>query len=122
VSGYDTQPGVRIAWGNGDGRFLYPPHAVFTSATGAVMDGPVGTVRLEMLRDGIEDYEYLAILSRLLKEKGDKIDPATKQKLTALLVVPDTITSTLTSFTTRPEPIETRRDEVAKAIELLMAR
>lgn len=122
MSGYDTKAGVRIAWGNGDGRFLYPPHAVFDTTAGPVMAGPVGTIRLEMLRDGIEDYEYLAIFSRLLKEKGDKLDPATKQKLTALLEVPDTITTTLTSFTTRPEPIETRRDEVAKAIEQLTAR
>ncbi len=42
---------------NGEGSLVYPARA-------AGYDGIVPTVRLKALRDGIEDYEYLAILSR----------------------------------------------------------
>lgn len=33
-------------WANGDGQFVYPGS-----------DGPVSTVRLEVMRDGLEDWE-----------------------------------------------------------------
>jgi len=42
---------------NGEGSLVYPARVVG-------YDGIVPTVRLKALRDGIEDYEYLAILSR----------------------------------------------------------
>jgi len=45
---------------NGEGSLVYPARAVG-------YDGMVPTIRLKALRDGIEDYEYLAILDRLGK-------------------------------------------------------
>jgi len=52
------------------GRFIYPPQdAANANPAGPVLDGPVDSIRWEMLRDGIEDYEYLTILERLLKAK-----------------------------------------------------
>ena len=59
-----------------------------------------------MLRDGIEDYEYLAILSRLLKAKKDKLTPQQRKKYTALLEVPESITTDMKTFTKDPAPIE----------------
>ena len=56
---------MRYNWGNGDGRFLYPPRACFDERKEPVLQPPNGSMRLEILRDGIEDYEYFAILSRL---------------------------------------------------------
>jgi hypothetical protein len=47
-------PGFRVRW-NGDGFLFYP-------GTDAGIDGPVASIRLKNLRDGMEDYEYLAIL------------------------------------------------------------
>ena len=35
--------------------------------------GPVDSIRWEMLRDGLEDYEYFVILRRLLSEKGARL-------------------------------------------------
>jgi succinate dehydrogenase flavin-adding protein (antitoxin of CptAB toxin-antitoxin module) len=72
-----------------------------------------------MLRDGIEDYEYLAILSRLLKAKEDKLTPQQRKKYTALLEVPESITKDMTTFTKDPAPIEARRDRIARAIAKL---
>jgi len=83
-------------FGNGDGLLFYPPKNR--------NDAPVGSMRLEMLRDGIEDYEYLTMLKRI-----DRMSP--------LLKVPADISADLTHFTISPKPIERRRLELARAIE-----
>jgi len=120
TSGYSTPKGVRRAWGNGDGRFVYPPEAAATGQQKeTVLDGPVDSIRWEMLRDGIEDYEYLVILRRLLKRRGAKLPPEQRKRFEALLDVPAEITSDMTTFTTDPAPIEKRRDAIARAIEVL---
>ncbi|MBN1123828.1 MAG: DUF4091 domain-containing protein [Sedimentisphaerales bacterium] len=119
VSGYGVDPGVRMPWGNGDGRFIYPPEAAATPATEPVLEGPVDSIRWEMLRDGIEDYEYHVILKRLLADRKNKLDRARYEAYSALLEVPQNITTDLTHFTTTPAPIEKRRHAIARAIETL---
>ena len=120
VSGYDTKPGTKAAWGNGDGRFIYPPEAAAEAQPAQpVLDGPVDSIRWEMLRDGIEDYEYLAMLRRLLAAKGAKLTAAQREPYDALLAVPEAITSSMTAFTKSPAPIEAQREAVARAIERL---
>ena len=65
-SGRPQQGEKGIAF-NGEGSLVYPARAVG-------YEGIVPTIRLKALRDGIEDYEYLAILDRLGKAKeADKI-------------------------------------------------
>ena len=98
---------MRYNWGNGDGRFLYPPRACFNGGEGAVVEPPNGSMRLEILRDGIEDYEYFAILRRL-----DPDNP--------LLAVPPDVTTALDTFTTRPGPIKAHRLRLAREIERLL--
>jgi hypothetical protein len=116
-SGYSTPDGEKRPWGNGDGRFVYPPQAAAdANPPGPVLDGPVDSIRWEMLRDGIEDYEYLAILRRLLEATKDKLSAGQRQEYTALLDVPQEVTSDMTTFTKDPAPIEARRDQVARAI------
>lgn len=44
--------------GNGDGSLLYP---------GKDFKGPVASIRLKMLREGLEDYELLMLLGERLK-------------------------------------------------------
>ncbi|MBM3856100.1 MAG: DUF4091 domain-containing protein, partial [Verrucomicrobia bacterium] len=52
---------------HGEGSLVYPARAVG-------YDGIVPTIRLKALRDGIEDYEYLAILERAgLRAAAEKI-------------------------------------------------
>jgi hypothetical protein len=84
-----------------------------------VLDGPVPSIRLEMLRDGVDDYEYLVILRRRLAERRAALTPAQIAEYEALLDVPPDITTDLTTFTTDPAPIEQRRAAVARAIEQL---
>ncbi len=76
-------------------------------------------IRWEMLRDGVEDYEYLAMLRRLLAEKGGRLDAKKRAEFAALLDVPEDITRDMTTFTKDPPPIERRRLAVARAIEML---
>jgi hypothetical protein len=46
----------------GDGSLLYPGEKVG-------IDGPVGSIRLKLIRDGIEDYQYLRLLAQ---RRGDE--------------------------------------------------
>ena len=101
---------------NGDGLLVYPgPN--FT---------PYAGIRLEVIRDGIEDYEYLAMLSRWVERAKalppDK-RPAAKliREAEALCVVPETISRTLTDYTKRPEVIFERRRQVGDMLERLIA-
>ncbi len=119
-SGYSTPKGEKRPWGNGDGRFIYPPlEAADARPVGPVLEGPVDSIRWEMLRDGIEDYEYLVMLKRLLAAKGDRLDKTQRDRYTGLLDVPADITRDMTTFTTDPAPIERHRDRVARAIASL---
>ena len=119
-SGYSTPKGEKRPWGNGDGRFVYPPVAAADARpTEPVLDGPVDSIRWEMLRDGIEDYEYMVILKKLLDAKKNKLTPSQQKEYAELLEVPGEITSDMRTFTKDPAPIEKRRDQVARAISKL---
>ena len=97
-------------FGNGDGRFLYPPRKVSDRTwKGPVLDRPVETYRLEMLRDGLEDYEYFAMLRRL--------DPTSP-----LLAVPQEVTASMKEFTADPAPIARHRERIAREIVRLASR
>jgi hypothetical protein len=121
TSGYSTPKGQKRPWGNGDGRFIYPPLAAAdpgASGSGPVLEGPVDSIRWEMLRDGIEDYEYMVILRDLLERKKSLSDNR-REEFKALLEVPGDITVDMTTFTTDPAPIEQHRDRLARAIAAL---
>ena len=72
-----------------------------------------------MLRDGIEDYEYLVMLRKKLEARGHTLARGELDKFEALLQVPPAVTSNLKTFTKDPAPIEARRHEIARAIEAL---
>jgi succinate dehydrogenase flavin-adding protein (antitoxin of CptAB toxin-antitoxin module) len=82
-----------------------------------VIDPPNPTVRLEMLRDGLEDYEYFVILKRLLRERGDKLNVRQRRRYEALLEVPDQVSRSLTDFSDNPAALEKHRERLAEAIE-----
>lgn len=111
--------GTKSPWGNGDGRFLYPPRAAAQPSPTPVLDGPVDSFRIEMLRDGIEDYEYFAMLKRLLDERRN-LPPAFRANAEALLKVPSSVYSSMTEFTTDPEPMEAHRKKLARAVEKIL--
>ncbi len=122
VMGDYVPRGARKPWGNGDGRFLYPPlKAAAGNPETPVLEPPVSSIRIEMLRDGIEDYEYLAMLQRLVEERKDGMTADELAECRRLLEVPPEISAGMTEFTGDPAPIEARRGEVARAIVRLTA-
>lgn len=89
---------------NGDGQLIYPGP-----------NGPLSSIRLECIRDGIEDYEYFYLLSQLTKRaKGKDVTQARK-----LLAVDSRVVKSLTDYTADPHVILSARRELAAAIERL---
>jgi hypothetical protein len=84
---------------HGDGELLYPGP-----------DGPLGCIRLENIRDGIEDYEYLWLLAELdgdVEKAREACSP---------------VTASLTTFTRDPTALYATRDRIARRIEALQQR
>lgn len=80
------------------------------------------SIRWEMSGDGVEDYEYLTMLKKLLTEKKGSLDKTVYEQYADLLMVPETISKDLTHFTTDPTTIEAQRHKIAQAIEQLQKR
>jgi hypothetical protein len=99
--------------GNGDGYLLYPRRE----------DDPAErfyeTVRLEVLRDSIEDYDYLAIL----KARLATADPGTEAAATgkAALAAASKVATSATEYSLDPADYAYVRGLVATAIERLAA-
>ena len=124
VSGYSTPAGTKKQWGNGDGRFIYPPNRDPMNDKNKHLVGPVNSIRWEMLREGIEDYEYFWLLRDLVEKAkrraivmGERIEPIRRAE--ALLTIPDSITRDQTHFTKDPLELYQYREKVARAIETL---
>lgn len=62
LSGYFCSGGYVL---NGEGSLLYPGSRVRRYTGQKDVDGPVSSIRFELLREGIEDYEYLWMLRSL---------------------------------------------------------
>ena len=119
-SSNELEPGQRWPYGNGDGRFVYPPPAAADAQPGApVLDGPVDSMRWEMIRDGLEDYEYHVLLQRLLHEKGAELPAQERARIQRLLFVPADVTTGLPGYTKDPAPMEAHRAALAEAIAAL---
>lgn len=94
---------------NGDGHLVYP--------------GPDGkllsSVRLEAVRDGIDDYEYFHILSSLVKQAETKpnVDKAMIERAKNLLKVREDVVKSTFEFTLDPTLLYEARREVAEMIE-----
>jgi Glycoside hydrolase 123, catalytic domain len=119
-TGYGTPIGQKKPWGNGDGRFLYPPRRDPNTAQTPCMDGPINSLRWENLRDGMEDYEYFWLLQRQVERVSAlKGENRPVREARALLKVPADISQDLTHFTTDPRLILQQRDRIARMIERL---
>lgn len=97
---------------NGNGLLFYP---------GA--DGPIDSLRLEIFRDGMEDYEYLSLLAKEIKEVEDKNLAGNNQNLITkakdLLEIDKTLISSPFSFTKDTQMLYKRRNDIAEMMEEL---
>jgi len=120
VSGYSYQPGQIGYWGNGDGRFLYPPNRDPKSDAKKHLGGPIPSIRWEMLREGMEDYEYFVLLDRLIAQ-ARKTGKAAQLVAQAerLAVVPDAVITDGKTYSKDPAPLLAHRRQVAEMVEKL---
>jgi hypothetical protein len=81
----------------GDGMLLYPGNKVG-------IDGPVGSLRLEVLRDGLEDFDYLALADQ-------RLGPDASRPFIAR------IARTLTDYERDPLKLEAVRRALGAALE-----
>ncbi len=64
--GKDPWDSVLLFGGNGDGTLFYPGRP---DRIGGHSDIPIESIRLKLIREGMEDYEYLALLAKLAGPK-----------------------------------------------------
>ena len=97
------------SWGryNCDGHLYYP-----------TPDGPVSSIRFENWLDGLEDYEYLALLSRRLEERtgNDDLTRAAREVLMRYTQPGNEIVRTMTGFTHDPADVSRARAKLAGLI------
>ena len=107
-------------WGNGDGMLFYhnnrqPGIDRETPYTGK----PVPCIRLEILRDGIEDYEYL----HQLEDKIPQMNASDAKKARSLLTLPRTVfqdddaTHDEKYYIKDPQYLLQRREQIARLVE-----
>lgn len=92
---------------NGDGILIYPGKRFG-------INGPVTSLRLEILREGNEDFEYFNLLRNLLKQKAMTVSD---QEITEIITP---LARNLTDWENVPEILEKQRNIlIDRIIELL---
>lgn len=95
-----------------DGCLYYP---------GPAEVGPLPSIRVENIRDGLEDYEYLYQLRTMVSLVG-RCTPSTPQaqawlqNARALLAVPGNVVTSIATYTRDPAVLDDFRRQVAEAI------
>lgn len=95
---------------NGDGYLFYP-------GTEIGIDGPVGTIRLEVLRESMEDYEYLWHYEQRLGETAARLGlDDTFSYRDAIRPYYDRLYEGIKTFDENPAELFAVRQEIAEAI------
>jgi hypothetical protein len=93
---------------NGDGYLMYPGPR-----------GPLTSLRLEILRDGMEDYDALRMLAELLKEKGKRVPASLRERARRALSVSPDVFRSMTEYPSDASAMVSRRRQVNELIVLL---
>lgn len=95
---------------NGEACFFYPARRFDME--------PLSSVRLENLRDGFEDYEYLKLLADRAAAKGDSLSDAEKKEIQKLLAMRELVRNG-NNYTDDSARILSSRRRIAAWIERL---
>ncbi len=115
VQGYGWPYGKQSLWGNGDGRLFYPPNRHPGSDKTKYTEGPVPSLRLEFLRQGIEDYEYLTLLEMMKNSITGRNSKIVKEA-DELLRIQGKLFNSGKDYTKNPGDILEYRKKVARMI------
>lgn len=103
ISGFVCSDGGVL---NGEGSVIYPGDHTERYTGQPNVDGPVSSIRFELLREGMEDYEYLW----MLKNSGDKEFADTQVRNLVIDV---------SAFSRNIEQLYSTRKEMARRLEKL---
>jgi hypothetical protein len=106
ISGFECSSGYVL---NGEGSVIYPGDYTKQYTGEPNVNGPVSSIRMELLRDGIEDYEYLW----LLDHEGAKVYA---DSLVRNMVVD------VSAFSRNVESLYQTRHAMAERLEALTAK
>lgn len=119
VTGYGWIQGKQTIWGNGDGRMIYPENRDVNADKSVYDNEAIPSLRLESIRDGIDDFEYLKILEQLVANSPNPKSAKVK-RAKELLKIPTTIYKSEDSYNKDPQSILKYRVRIAEAIESLL--
>ncbi|MDH7602624.1 MAG: DUF4091 domain-containing protein [Armatimonadota bacterium] len=106
--------------GNGDGTLLYP--AVRKPSDKPLLQGPLDSIRWEMIREGIEDYDYFAMLSDAIKTAQLRgTDKSLIESAKKALAEVNSAVKSPTNYEKNPKRLCEIRVRVARALEALLA-
>ncbi len=97
-------------WADGDGCLFLPGP-----------NGPIPTIRVENIRDGLEDYEYLHALRQVVNIIHTACPPSPAQQAfmdeaNAMLAVPGAVVASVGTYTRDPEVLYDFRRQLAEKI------
>jgi len=93
---------------NGDGYFIYPGP-----------DGPLPSLRLEVMRDGVEDYDSFRMLDEFVARYGREAPPTLVAQARELLAVPDDIVRSMTDYSKDPDAVLQTRRQLGSVLSAL---
>lgn len=97
---------------NGDGFLLYPGKELG-------INGPVATIRIEAIREGMEDYEYLWSIEDRMRSAAASLGLASFDVDAAMKPYYDRLYKSVSSYNERPEELLQVRREIAEQIVAL---
>jgi hypothetical protein len=112
VPAVDSPNFVPVAGTPGDGVSMYP---------GPTPGQPLSSVRLEIMRDGEEDYEYFLLLDKLIaKAESTGEDTPALREAKAAREAARALVSSMTKYDHSGAPYLAAREKVGDAIESLV--
>ena len=91
---------------NGDGVIIYPGN-----------NGPMASLRLKMIREGVEDYWYWKLLSEALADSENMSDEWREAAAKELEVSPDAVVS-MTEWNPSPDALKSQRARIAELLDI----
>jgi hypothetical protein len=96
---------------NGDGMLIYPGK-----------NGPLPSIRLKMIRDGLEDYEYLTLLKKVsdkVSAGGVKLTSSQKEILSKLLNPSEYMPLQFENYDMTGEKLQDYRERVGEFLSVV---
>ena len=104
--------------GYGDGVIFYPTNPDYADKDTEYLTAPVPSIRMELMRDGIEDYEYFLLLKSAI-ENAPASKAALAKEAASLLTVPSEIYENEYTYSKSPLPLIAHRNKMGEYIEKL---